>query len=60
MKQGFNNSEAFRVVAVGRKAGSYWRNGRTARDPLTGRVCSYAAVTVVRAQSAVISPLYLS
>lgn len=45
---------------MGRKTGSYWRNGRTARDPLTGRVCSYAAITVVRAQSAVVSPRYLS
>jgi IS30 family transposase len=29
MKQGFNNSEACRIVGVGRKTGSHWRNGRT-------------------------------
>jgi hypothetical protein len=31
MKQVFNNSEACRIVGVGRKTGSHWRNGRTVR-----------------------------
>jgi hypothetical protein len=35
MKQGFNNSEACRIVGVVRKTGSHWRNGRTVRDPVT-------------------------
>ena len=59
MKQGFNNSEACRIVGVGRKTGSHC-NGRTVRDPLTGRVRSYAAITMVREQPAVISARYLS
>jgi hypothetical protein len=50
MKQGFNSSEACRIVGVGRKTGSHWRNGRTVRDPATGRTRSYAAITMVREQ----------
>ena len=42
MKQGFNNSEACRIVGVGRKTGSHWRNGRTVRDPATGRLLAGA------------------
>lgn len=60
MKQGFNNSEACRIVGVGRKTGSHWRNGRTVRDPATGRTRTYAAITMVREQPAVISARYLS
>jgi transposase len=60
MKQGFNNSEACRIVGVGRKTGSHWGNGRTVRDPATGRTRSYAAITMVREQPAVISARYLS
>ncbi len=41
MKQGFNNSEVCRIVGVGRKTGSHWRNGRTVRDPATGQIRSY-------------------
>lgn len=60
MKQGFSNSEACRIVGVGRKTGSYWRNGRTVRDPVTGRTWSYPAIAMVREQPAVISARYLS
>jgi len=45
---------------VGRKTGSHWRIGRTVRDPVTGRVRSYAAITMVREQPAVISARYPS
>ncbi|WP_442858999.1 helix-turn-helix domain-containing protein [Arthrobacter sp. CAN_A6] len=31
MKQGLNNSEACRIIGVGRKTGSHWRNGHTVR-----------------------------
>lgn len=60
MKQGFNNSEVCRIVGVGRKTGSHWRNGRTVRDPVTGRTWSYPAITMVREQPAVFSARYLS
>jgi len=60
MKQGFNNSEACRIVGVDRKTGSHWRNGRTTRDPATGRVYTYPAIVFTREQPEVISARYLS
>ena len=60
MKQGFSNAEACRIVGVGRKTGSHWRNGRTRRDPVTGRVYTYPAIINTREQPEVISARYLS
>ena len=36
-RQGLNNSEICRILGIGRKTGSKWRNGWTVRDPRTGR-----------------------
>ena len=57
--QGFNNSEACRVVGVNRKTGKRWRHGRTitARD---GRKLHYAPVVGAGAVKREISPRYLS
>jgi IS30 family transposase len=60
MKQGPNSSEACRIVGLGRKTGSHWRNGRTVWDPTTGRIRTYPALTAVREQPAGISARYLS
>jgi hypothetical protein len=60
MKQGLNSSEACRIVGLGRKTGSHWRNGRTVWDPTTGRIRTYPAITVVREQTAGISSRSLS
>ena len=35
-RQGLNNSEICRILGIGRKTGSKWRNGWTVRDPKTG------------------------
>ncbi len=59
MKQGLNNSEACRIIGVGRKTGSHWRNGRTVRDPVTRRVRTYPAIILVREQPVAISARYL-
>ena len=57
--QGFNNSEACRVVGVNRKTGKRWRHGRTitTRD---GRKLHYAPVVGAGAVKREISPRYLS
>src|ERR1700761_512246 len=57
--QGFNNSEACRVVGVNRTTGKRWRHGRTitARD---GRKLHYAPVVGAGAVKREISPRYLS
>jgi transposase, IS30 family len=57
--QGFNNSEACRIVGVNRRTGKRWRHGRTitARD---GRKLHYAAVVGAGAVRREISPRYLS
>lgn len=60
MKQGLNSSEACRIVGLGRKTGSHWRNGRTVWNPTTGRIRTYPAITVVREQPAGISARSLS
>jgi IS30 family transposase len=60
MNQGFNNAESCRVLGIGRKTGSKWRNGYRHTDPKTGRVYTYPAITAVRGQPAVISARYLS
>ncbi len=49
-----------RIVGVGRKTGSHWRNGRTVRDPVTGRVRAHPAIMLVREQPDTISARYLS
>jgi IS30 family transposase len=60
MNQGFNNAESCRMLGIGRKTGSKWRNGYRMTDPKTGRVYTYPAITADREQPAVISPRYLS
>ena len=57
--QGFNNSEACRIVGINRRTGKRWRHGRTitARD---GRKLHYAAVVTTGAVRREISPRYLS
>ena len=57
--QGFNNSEACRIVGINRQTGKRWRHGRTivTRD---GRKLHYAAVVTTGAVSREISPRYLS
>lgn len=60
MNQGFSNAESCRILGMGRKTGSKWRNGYRHKDPKTGRVYTYPALTSVREQSAVISARYLS
>jgi IS30 family transposase len=60
MKQGFSNSEICRTLGINRKTGTRWRHGRAVKDPLTGRVHLYPAITLVRESAEVISPRYLS
>jgi IS30 family transposase len=60
MKQGFSNAEICRTLGINRKTGTRWRHGRAVKDPLTGRVYLYPAVSLVRGPAAVISPRYLS
>lgn len=60
MKLGFHDSEAWRIVGVGRKTGSHWHNGRTVRDQTTGQVRSCSAFTMVPEPPAVICARYLS
>ncbi|MDQ0078697.1 transposase [Arthrobacter oryzae] len=60
MNQGFINAESCRMLDIGRKTGSKWRNGYRHTDPKTGRVYTYPAITAVRGQPAVISARYLS
>lgn len=60
MKQGFNNSEICRTLGINRKTGTRWRHGRAVKDPLTGRVYLYPAVSLVREPAEVISSRYLS
>ena len=60
MNQGFNNAESCRMLGIGRKTGSKWRNGYRYKDPKTGRVYTYPAITAVREQSDFISARYLS
>ena len=59
--QGYNNSEACRIVGINRRTGKRWRHGRTitTRD---GRKLHYAAVVAVAAGRRVreISDRYLS
>ena len=57
--QGFNNSEACRIVGINRRTGKRWRHGRTitTRD---GRKLHYAAVVTTGAVRREISPRYLS
>ena len=57
--QGFNNSEACRIVGINRRTGKRWRHGRTitTRD---GRKLHYAAVITTGAVRREISPRYLS
>lgn len=58
-RQGLNNAEICRMLGIGRKTGSKWRNGYRARDPITGRVREYAPIVQVR-DEAPISPRFLS
>lgn len=60
MKQGFSNSEICRTLGINRKTGTRWRHGRAVKDPLTGRVHLYPAISLVREPAEVISPRYLS
>ena len=57
--QGFNNSEACRIVGINRRTGKRWRHGRTitTRD---GRKLHYAAVVTTGAVRREVSPRYLS
>ena len=57
--QGFNNSEACRIVGINRRTGKRWRHGRTitTRD---GRKLHYAPVVGAGAVRREISPRYLS
>jgi len=57
--QGFNNSEACRIVGINRRTGKRWRHGRTitTRD---GRKLHYPAVVTRGAVRREISPRYLS
>ena len=57
--QGFNNSEACRIVGINRRTGKRWRHGRTitTRD---GRKLHYAPVAGAGAVRREISPRYLS
>jgi IS30 family transposase len=57
--QGYNNSEACRLVGINRRTGKRWRHGRTivARD---GRKLHYSAVIVAGAGRRAISDRYLS
>ena len=57
--QGFNNSEACRIVGINRRTGKRWRHGRTVttRD---GRKLHYAAVVTTGAVRREVSPRYLS
>src|SRR5262249_13234138 len=57
--QGFNNSEACRIVGINRRTGKRWRHGRTitARD---GRKLHYPPVITTGAVGREISPRYLS
>jgi IS30 family transposase len=57
--QGFNNSEACRIVGINRRTGKRWRHGRTitTRD---GRKLHYPAVVTTGAVRREISPRYLS
>ena len=50
IRQGMNNSEICRVLGIGRKTGSKWRNGHTIRDPKSGR--RYTASLMMRKLSA--------
>jgi transposase, IS30 family len=60
MNQGSDNAESCRMLGVGRRTGSKWRNGYRHTDPKTGRVYTYPAVTAVREQPAAVSAWYLS
>ena len=57
--QGYNNSEACRIVGINRRTGKRWRHGRTitTRD---GRKLHYAPVVGAGAVKREISPRYLS
>src|SRR5205807_7741366 len=57
--QGFNNSEACRIVGINRRTGKRWRHGRTitTRD---GRKLHDAAVVTTGAVRREVSPRYLS
>ena len=57
--QGYNNSEACRIVGINRRTGKRWRHGRTitTRD---GRKLHYAAVVTTGAVRREVSPRYLS
>ena len=59
MKQGFSNAEICRTSGINRKTGTRWRHGRAVKDPLTGRVYLYPAVSLVREPAEVISSRYL-
>ena len=57
-RQGLNNSEICRMLGIGRKTGSKWRNGYTAKDPKSGR--SYSYPPLVQTRESVVSARFLS
>ncbi len=57
--QGFNNSEACRIVGINRRTGKRWRHGRTITTG-DGRKVHYAPVVGAGAVRREISPRYLS
>ena len=55
--QGFNNTEACRLVGINRRTGTRWRHGRSVRNP-AGELLHYPPVRITEAKPR--SPRYLS